>query len=547
MTLLRPAPDGTDLDVLVAPRASRTRIVGRHGDRLKVQVAAPPDGGAANDALVRFLARRLGVARRDVEIVAGRSSRRKTVRFHGAPPEDLRARLEALAGPLVLLLGLLAAGCEPASVEVDVTVVLPADTAALARTDNVSVAVVPDGPTVTSAVTGLDFSLDVAMDPTDVEQEVDVYLAEGTDLLGFGRSVRVPLAQTPALSVYVAPPDAVAALAGAPAVDDPAARAVRLRGFGALVVDAGGASWALDHRTFSILAAARAPFAPEEAPDLALASDALGGAMAVAHGDAPALFRYDPAADGWAELSAAGLDRLGDRPGAAALAADDGTVLFVFGGGARTDVAAVPLVPGDGGLEIGLVEGVALDDPRRGAVALWARGPGAGDDRAVLVGTEGAGPVVWVEDAGAAGPDGPWTNLACLPADPPAPSPTWPVTILCAGGLRGTEATADALLVSVSADGPAAVAELPAFLPTPMEAPVALAGEDRVAFYGEGLLVAVERGTTATQTVQDGLPRQGGGTSVTLATGTTIVVGGRTGDGASVAAWETFTPRPPGT
>ena len=45
----------------VQPRASRTELVGRHGDALKIRVAAPPVAGAANEALVRFLAERLGV------------------------------------------------------------------------------------------------------------------------------------------------------------------------------------------------------------------------------------------------------------------------------------------------------------------------------------------------------------------------------------------------------------------------------------------------------------------------------------------------------
>jgi uncharacterized protein (TIGR00251 family) len=65
----------------VVPGASRSEIAGVLGDRLKVRVAAPPEGGKANRALVELLSRWLGV--RDVEIVAGLSSAEKIVRVSG--------------------------------------------------------------------------------------------------------------------------------------------------------------------------------------------------------------------------------------------------------------------------------------------------------------------------------------------------------------------------------------------------------------------------------------------------------------------------------
>lgn len=69
--------------VRVAPRAARTEIAGEHDGALKVRVAAPPVEGAANEELVRFLARHFGVPARDVEIVAGHSSKTKRVRLRG--------------------------------------------------------------------------------------------------------------------------------------------------------------------------------------------------------------------------------------------------------------------------------------------------------------------------------------------------------------------------------------------------------------------------------------------------------------------------------
>lgn len=79
----RPVPGGVELSVLVQPRASRSRIVGPHGDALKIQLAAPPVEGQANAALVELVAKQLGVPRRQVEVVSGESSRRKRVRVTG--------------------------------------------------------------------------------------------------------------------------------------------------------------------------------------------------------------------------------------------------------------------------------------------------------------------------------------------------------------------------------------------------------------------------------------------------------------------------------
>jgi uncharacterized protein (TIGR00251 family) len=80
---LRPHPGGFSLQVLVQPRASRTRVVGVHGDRLKIQLAAPPVDGEANAALVDFLSDLLQLPRNHLQIATGQTSRRKTVRVLG--------------------------------------------------------------------------------------------------------------------------------------------------------------------------------------------------------------------------------------------------------------------------------------------------------------------------------------------------------------------------------------------------------------------------------------------------------------------------------
>ncbi len=81
------------LELLVQPRASRTRAAGEHDGRLKIQLAAPPVDGEANAALVAFLAAALGVRKADVEIVRGETGRRKTVRVAGATAAAAAAAL----------------------------------------------------------------------------------------------------------------------------------------------------------------------------------------------------------------------------------------------------------------------------------------------------------------------------------------------------------------------------------------------------------------------------------------------------------------------
>ena len=71
----------------VVPRARVTEVAGRHGDAIRVRLAAPPVDGAANVALRRFLAERLGVARGSIAIVRGATGRRKTVTVDGMTTE----------------------------------------------------------------------------------------------------------------------------------------------------------------------------------------------------------------------------------------------------------------------------------------------------------------------------------------------------------------------------------------------------------------------------------------------------------------------------
>ena len=81
------------LRVHVQPRAKRSAIAGRHGDAVKVRLAAPPVDGAANAELVRVLAEALGLPRRAVRIVAGLAGRDKVVELDGLAPGEAERRL----------------------------------------------------------------------------------------------------------------------------------------------------------------------------------------------------------------------------------------------------------------------------------------------------------------------------------------------------------------------------------------------------------------------------------------------------------------------
>ncbi len=88
----------TRLRLRVAPGATRAGVVGRHGDAWKVRVAAPPEGGRANEAVVRLLAETLSVPREAVTLVSGHGGRDKIVELAGLGPSQIERRLSSAAG-----------------------------------------------------------------------------------------------------------------------------------------------------------------------------------------------------------------------------------------------------------------------------------------------------------------------------------------------------------------------------------------------------------------------------------------------------------------
>jgi len=87
--------DSARIELRVVPGAARPGLVGRYGSSWKVRVAAPPEGGRANDAVVKLLADALGVRAGDVSIVAGHGSRDKIVALAGLTSTEVESRLAA--------------------------------------------------------------------------------------------------------------------------------------------------------------------------------------------------------------------------------------------------------------------------------------------------------------------------------------------------------------------------------------------------------------------------------------------------------------------
>ncbi|MGB2984455.1 MAG: DUF167 domain-containing protein [Phycisphaerae bacterium] len=85
--------DAVLLPVKIVPGASRTRYVGEWGERAKLAVAAPPEKGKANKALISFLAKLLAVRKSNVTVVAGRTSSVKIIRIERVTADAVRAAL----------------------------------------------------------------------------------------------------------------------------------------------------------------------------------------------------------------------------------------------------------------------------------------------------------------------------------------------------------------------------------------------------------------------------------------------------------------------
>jgi uncharacterized protein (TIGR00251 family) len=94
-TPYHPHHGGTLIDIVVQPRASKSEITVVHDGALRVRIAAAPVDGAANDAIIELLSKRLKVRKSDVQIVSGATGRRKRVLVRGVHVEQARDALSS--------------------------------------------------------------------------------------------------------------------------------------------------------------------------------------------------------------------------------------------------------------------------------------------------------------------------------------------------------------------------------------------------------------------------------------------------------------------
>jgi uncharacterized protein (TIGR00251 family) len=88
------ASPSTRVRLRVSPGARRTELVGRHGEAWKVRVAAAPEQGRVNEAVLDLLSRELELPRRSLSIVSGHAARDKVVLLEGIDPAESERRLE---------------------------------------------------------------------------------------------------------------------------------------------------------------------------------------------------------------------------------------------------------------------------------------------------------------------------------------------------------------------------------------------------------------------------------------------------------------------
>jgi uncharacterized protein (TIGR00251 family) len=88
------AEDRAVVRIKVLPRSSVNQIVGREEGVFKIKLTAPPLEGKANKALKKLLAKRLGLSKKDVEIISGERSRIKSILIHGLSPKKVDALLQ---------------------------------------------------------------------------------------------------------------------------------------------------------------------------------------------------------------------------------------------------------------------------------------------------------------------------------------------------------------------------------------------------------------------------------------------------------------------
>jgi uncharacterized protein len=104
MQFLQETPQGIVINIYVQPRSSRNRIIGLHGDSLKIAIQAPPVDDAANRMCIEFVSKCLNLPRSAVDIIGGHTSRRKRLLLRYTPGFDATEQAEIFKQSLLSLL-----------------------------------------------------------------------------------------------------------------------------------------------------------------------------------------------------------------------------------------------------------------------------------------------------------------------------------------------------------------------------------------------------------------------------------------------------------
>lgn len=546
-TVLRVRSDGNlELDVQAVPRSSREAIGKPHGDRLKLHVKAPPVDGEANAAIVRLLAKALGLPRDAIELIGGQTSKRKTVRITGLGLDEARRKLglgssSSLLGPLLLGALACASGCENAR-ELPITVILPADTSGFERADNASVVMRPSGDLFSFAVDGLNFRLELAGDPSTEVQQLELYLADGEELLAWGSTAPFASAGPDiGLALFLGRPGLLSTWPAVLDAPDPDLLATEALARGLLMVQSDGDTFLLNHYTLALESGARLPDTVDFGPDdggLFSASD--GAVIRLAHEQTLATaWRYDPGADRWSALEVDGAAAIGLREGAATLVDPDRTQVYLLGGGEATDAVAINLLAKDGRLAAAPVDGLTLDAPRAGATAIWIPSADNPTADALILGGDQPGPLALQTSTGTTiGSELSWRGLACavLAIEPAA------TTVLCVGGSLDEQPSANAARFTVRPGDSAELLLSESFLPAALPDPRLFTDNFALYAQGEGRWFRIDRESLDVEEPDSAPLRARGGHLVELATGATFVVGGVDQEGVALDRWQVFIP-----
>ena len=90
---IKETEQGVEIRVKVVPGSSKTQVAGTLDDMLKIKIAAPPEKGKANQSLIAFIAKNLGVKKNDIDIVSGKTKPIKLLRISGTDPGQIKTLL----------------------------------------------------------------------------------------------------------------------------------------------------------------------------------------------------------------------------------------------------------------------------------------------------------------------------------------------------------------------------------------------------------------------------------------------------------------------